>query len=90
MTTLKQKRDSNVGVRVEGVMSALSLLTGDNTNGAFWGNATSQKNAKNPVWNWTRYDEKVYSKTVEKGGTTFFKYNPNKSENPKHYKNVWP
>lgn len=58
MTTLKQKRDSNVGVRVEGVMSALSLLTGDNTNGAFWGNATSQKNAKNPGLNWTQYDKK--------------------------------
>ncbi len=88
--SLKETLDSNVGVRVEGAMSALSPLTGDNTNGAFFWNATSQKNAKNPGWNWTQYDKKVYSKTAEKGGTTFFKYNPNKSENPKHYKSVWP
>lgn len=76
--------------RVEGAMSALSPLTEDNTNGAFMWNATSQKNEKNVGFNWKMHDKKVYSMTAELGKTTFFKYNPNKRENPNHYKKIWP
>jgi RHS repeat-associated protein len=88
--TLKETYDSGFKTRVEGAMSALSPLTEDNSKGAYMWNATSQKDKKNVGWNWKQFNNKVYSKTVELGQTTFFKYNPDKKENPKHYTRVWP
>jgi RHS repeat-associated protein len=89
--SLKETYDTKgIKDRVEGAMSALSPLTGDNTNGAYMWNATSQKDKANVGWNWKMFNSKVYSKTAEIGKTTFFKYNPSKAENPNHYKKVWP
>jgi len=88
--SLKDSYDSGVSDRIKGGMKALSPLTSDNTKGAVFWNATSQKDAANKGWNWKQYEAKVYSKTVELGETTFFRYNSNKTENPTHYKCKWP
>ena len=89
--SLKETYDSNLGGRVKGAMKALSPLSQDNTDGAFFLNATNQKNSKKDIgWNWKQFNRKIYISTGEKGETTFFKYNPNKKENKTHYKNIWP
>ncbi len=88
--SLKETLDSDVSDRAKGAISALSPLSSDNTKGAFFWNATSQKDAANPGWNWSQYTKGVYSQTIELGKTTFFKYNPDQTKNPTHFKNIWP
>lgn len=89
--SLKESVDTEMlGRQVQGAMSALSPLTGDNTKGAFMWNATSQQFKSNVGWNFKMLNNGTYSKTTEIGKTAFFKYNPGKSENPNHYKRIWP
>jgi RHS repeat-associated protein len=88
--SLKETLDSDVSVRAKGAISALSPLSIDNTKGAFFWNATSQKDAANPGWNWSQFNKGVYSQTTELGKTTFFKYNPDQIKNPTYFKNTWP
>ncbi len=73
--------------RAEGAMKALSPLNKDNTSGAFFWNAIGDRKSG---FNWKSYNSNVFLKTIELGKSAFFKYNPSKSQNSKHYKNIWP
>jgi len=88
--SLKETFDSDVSVRAKGAISALSPLSSDNTKGAFFWNKTSQKDEADPGWNWKQFNKGVYSQTTELGKTTSFKYNPDQTKNPTHFKNIWP
>lgn len=50
------------------------------TNGAFFWNATWQKDKSNVGFNWRKYNQGIYQISAEFGQTTFFKYtNPSKT-----------
>ncbi len=71
------------------ILSALSTLSAnsiDNSNGAYFWNASDPQTG----WNWNEYKKGVYSITASYGQTTFFKYNSDPLSNPKFYTNIWP
>jgi RHS repeat-associated protein len=76
--------------RIQGAIRALSRTTNLSSGAYFW-NATSQKYSPTDIGsNWRAYNNNVFDITATIGGTTFFKYNPIKSENPDSYWKTYP
>jgi hypothetical protein len=83
------KDDNKYSSRIRGATRALSGST-DMSGGAYFWNATYQKNQKEVGNNFKAYNNKVFVITAERGATTFFKYNTSPTENPGSYWKVWP
>lgn len=64
-------------LRINGATKAFKNWIGGKlgiTNGAYFWNATWQKNRKNIGFNWKSYNRGIFIITAEYGQTTFFKY----------------
>lgn len=72
-------------IRVQGAMRALGG-TLDLSGSAYFWNASFPETGDN----WNAYKKKIFLKTAIRGKSTFFKYNPDKKENPHSYWKTWP
>ncbi len=83
MDIIRMKPDNMYYNRSVGTSTALSNwwhLKPGITNGAFFWNATWQKNKSNVGFNWRAYNNGIFSISAQFGQTTFFKYsNPSKT-----------
>ncbi|MEZ4911549.1 MAG: hypothetical protein R2774_11900 [Saprospiraceae bacterium] len=69
-------------IRIKGADDAFWNPGADYSNGAYFFNATSQKNKLDIGFNFRTYNRGIFTKTAELGKSTFFKYTDSKKKWP--------
>lgn len=76
------KPNASYYLRIRGADDAFWVREADYSNGAYFFNATNQKNTTNIGFNFRMYNKGIFTITAEIGKTTFFKYTDPKKKWP--------